>query len=69
MDIKKLLRPISNILLVAGGIAWGLKVFNFELVPTLLGLANLQGFANVVYGAVGISALYIGYEEFIARRR
>jgi uncharacterized membrane protein YuzA (DUF378 family) len=47
-------------LLIAGGLNWGLALFGFNLVAWLAGVTF--GFLEpVVYGAVGLSALYLGY--------
>lgn len=46
------------ILLIVGGLNWGLvAAFEFDLVATLLGEMSLL--ARIVYGLVGISAIYV----------
>jgi uncharacterized membrane protein YuzA (DUF378 family) len=46
------------ILLIVGGLNWGLvAAFKFDLVATLLGEMSLV--ARIVYGLVGISAIYV----------
>ena len=55
MDKMSSLEWISFILLVVGGLNWGLVALNFNLVSWLFGTSVV---ANVVYGLVGISALY-----------
>ncbi len=46
------------ILLIVGGLNWGLvAAFKFDLVATLLGEMSLL--ARIVYGLVGISAIYV----------
>ncbi len=46
------------ILLIVGGLNWGLvAAFNFDLVATLLGEMSLL--ARIVYGLVGLSAIYV----------
>lgn len=42
-------------LLVVGGLNWGLVSLNFNLVSYLFGTGMI---ANIVYGAVGLSAVY-----------
>lgn len=52
----KSLDMIVAILLVVGGINWGLVgIFNFNLVAALFGTSIL---ASIVYILVGLSALY-----------
>jgi uncharacterized membrane protein YuzA (DUF378 family) len=48
---------IALILLIIGGLNWGLVgLFNFDLVQTLLGGYNIL--SRLVYILVGLSALY-----------
>lgn len=59
MKIKncKDLKTIALVLLVVGGLNWGLiGLLNFNLVATLFGEASLV--SNVVYLVVGLSAVY-----------
>jgi len=52
---------IAEILLIIGGINWGLVgVFDFNLVSFLLGTGLL---ANIVYGVVGASGIYLAIEK------
>ena len=51
----KIVHMIAFILLVVGGLNWGLAVFDINLVEMLLGVGTL---AKVVYGLVGLSAVY-----------
>lgn len=51
----KLLDYIAYILLLVGGINWGLAVFNLNLVSQIIPFVLLR---NVIYGAVGLSAIY-----------
>jgi uncharacterized membrane protein YuzA (DUF378 family) len=48
------------VLLVVGGLNWGLALFDINLV-TMLADVTFAGLATIVYGAVGVSALYGGY--------
>ena len=59
----KTLDIVALVLLVVGGLNWGLvALFNFDLVAAITGAGSF-GEKNVlgalVYGLVGISALYI----------
>ena len=54
----KMLNLIALILLVVGGLNWGLVgLFNFDLVATLLGAMSVL--ARVVYALVGLSAIVV----------
>lgn len=49
---------IAIILLVVGGLNWGLVgLFNFDLVATLFG--EMTPLSRIVYVIVGISAIYV----------
>lgn len=49
---------IAFVLLVIGGLNWGLVgVANFDLVASLLGMGSMA--AKVVYCLVGLSAIYL----------
>lgn len=54
------MRPIdvlAAVLLVVGGLNWGLvALFNFDGVAALFGAGSIL--ARIVYGLVGLSALY-----------
>jgi len=54
------MRPIdviAAILLVVGGLNWGLVgFFNFDLVATLFGAGSI--FARIIYVLVGLAAVY-----------
>lgn len=48
---------ISGILLVVGGLNWGLVgIFGFDLVATIFG--DMTAISRVVYTLVGLSGLY-----------
>jgi len=53
----KLLNILSLVLLIVGGLNWGLVgLFRFDLVAIIFGEASLL--SNIVYGLVGLSAIY-----------
>ena len=53
----KTLDVIAAVLLVIGGLNWGLwGVFRIDLVETVLG--GVPALMNTVYGLVGIAAVY-----------
>lgn len=47
---------IALILLIIGGLNWGLAIFNINLVPLIF---RVDVLINIVYALVGISAIYI----------
>lgn len=59
--MMKNLDLIAMILLLIGGINWGLVgAFNYNLVANLLGDASMV--TRVIYGLVGLCALYSAYK-------
>lgn len=57
----KNLDQIAFLLLLIGGINWGLVgAFNYNLVSTFLGDASTV--TRVIYGLVGLCALYNAYK-------
>jgi len=57
----KNLDVIAAVLLVIGGLNWGLVgLFHFDLVATIFGMkfGETNGISSVVYILVGLSALY-----------
>lgn len=58
MNKLKSLDLITLILVIVGGLNWGLVgLFNFDLVATLFG--NMSLVSRVVYVLVGVSAIYL----------
>ena len=54
----KILNLVALIVLIVGGLNWGLVgLFQFDLVATLFGMASLL--SNLVYILVGLSAIYV----------
>lgn len=53
----KILDVIVAILLVIGGLNWGLiGFFDFDLIGTIFG--EMSAFTRLVYALIGVSALY-----------
>ncbi|MBD3425901.1 MAG: DUF378 domain-containing protein [Candidatus Omnitrophica bacterium] len=53
----KALNVIALILVIVGGVNWGLVgIFNFDLVAALLGDMTVP--AKIVYSLVGLAAIY-----------
>jgi uncharacterized protein len=62
----KYVNLIAMILLLIGGLNWGLVgIFNYNLVTALLGDATMM--TKIVYGLVGAGALYEAF-QFIQRK-
>ncbi len=53
----KILHMVAFVLLVVGGLNWGLTAFGFNLVEMVFGMGSTL--AMVVYVLVGLSAVYI----------
>lgn len=54
----KALNLLALVLVVVGGVNWGLVgLLQFDLVATLLGAGSML--ANIVYILVGVSAVYV----------
>lgn len=64
----KSLDVTAAVLLVVGGLNWGLVgFFGFDLVATLFG--DMTGISRLVYGLVGLSAVYQGLSWKAIQRR
>ena len=62
MAKKSVLDWIALVLLIIGGLNWGLVgLFKYDLVESLLGFMPI--IQNIVYVLVGLSALYMIYVE------
>jgi uncharacterized membrane protein YuzA (DUF378 family) len=48
---------IVLILVIIGGINWGLYMFGYDLVQIIFGTMTLL--AKIVYGLVGLAAIYL----------
>lgn len=59
----KSLHGVAFILLIVGGINWGLTAFGFNLVTALLG--TWPTLERIVYLLVGLSAIY----ELVSHRK
>ena len=63
MDI---IEKIALILIIVGGLNWGLYgFFGLDLVATLLGSMTLL--SKIVYGAIGVSALYAAFTTLMRK--
>ena len=58
MNTLKVLDWVSLVLVIIGGLNWGLVgIFQFDLVAYLLGVASL--ISNIVYILVALAAIYL----------
>jgi hypothetical protein len=54
----KTLKIISIILLIVGGLNWGLVgIFNFDLVAAIFGVMSVL--SRIIYILVGLAAIYL----------
>jgi uncharacterized membrane protein YuzA (DUF378 family) len=68
----KKLDILAAVLVAVGGLNWGLvAVAEFDLVATLVGLefGETNAASRVVYGLVGVSAVYQVLQQHAIRRR
>ena len=69
----KQLDALSTILLVVGGLNWGLVAFaNFDLVAVITGAGSFgdkNALGTIVYGLVGIAAIYKALSATTMRSR
>lgn len=54
--IMRIIDAIATILLIIGGLNWGLALFDINLVSVLFGEGS--DLARIVYGLVGLSAIW-----------
>lgn len=57
---RKPLDWVTRILVVVGALNWGLVALGYNLVNLILG--SVPVLENIVYGLVGIAAIYEGYK-------
>ena len=68
----KKLDILAAVLLVVGGLNWGLvAVAKFDLVAALVGLdfGQTNAVSRIVYGLVGLAAVYQAVQQSAIRRR
>jgi uncharacterized protein len=68
----KKLDLIAVVLLIVGGLNWGLvAIARFDLVAALSGLdfGETNALTRIVYGLVGLSAVYVAAQLRAIRRR
>ena len=58
----KIVNTIAIILLIVGGLNWGLVgLFNFDLVAAIFG--DMSVLSRVIYSLVGLSAILVAIES------
>lgn len=68
----KIIDIVAAVLLVVGGLNWGLvAVAEFDLVAWIVGLSfgETNALSRIVYGLVGVSAVYQIIQQGAIRRR
>ena len=68
----KKLDILAAVLVVVGGLNWGLVALaKFDLVATLVGLdfGETNAASRIVYGLVGLAAVYQAVQQTAIRRR
>ena len=68
----KKLDLLATILLIVGGLNWGLvSIARFDLVATVFGLefGETNALTRIVYGLVGLSAVYVAAQLRAIPRR
>ena len=68
----KKLDILAAVLVVVGGLNWGLVALaKFDLVATLVGLdfGETNAVSRIVYGLVGLAAVYQAVQQSAIRRR
>ena len=68
----KKLDVLAAALVIVGGLNWGLvAIAEFDLVATLVGLdfGETNAASRVVYGLVGVAAIYQAAQQSAIRRR
>lgn len=60
---------VAMILLIVGGLNWGLVIFKFDLVAAVFGLefGEVSMGSQIVYGLVALSALYTLLKGFMMK--
>jgi len=57
MSKLNILDWVALILIVVGGLNWGLVAINWNLVDAIFGVGSML--STIVYGLVGLSAIYV----------
>jgi uncharacterized protein len=61
----KTLDKMALALIVVGGLNWGLKVFDFNIVDTLVTKISQPVVGTIIYALIGLSAVWIAYTRLL----
>lgn len=68
MNKLKTLDLVSIVLVIVGGLNWGLVgVLDFDLVATIFG--DMSSLSRIVYALVGVSAIYLATQVMNLARK
>lgn len=70
--MMKKIDGIALVLVIVGALNWGLvAIAEFDLVAAIAGLefGETNAFTRVIYGLVGLSAIYVALQAGAMRRR
>lgn len=66
--VMKAVYAIALVLLIVGGLNWGLVgLLGFDVVATLFGAGSMV--SSVVYVLVGLSALFVVFGKLFAKKK
>ena len=68
----RIINPLAAALVIVGGLNWGLVALaEFDLVATIVGLefGETNAVSRIVYGLVGLSAVYLAVQLIANRDR
>ena len=63
MGKKRTLYLLAKWLVLIGALNWGLTLFGFNLVGTVVTLSTFAWMATIVYGAIGVSSAWLILQE------
>jgi len=66
--VMKVIYPIAIVLLVVGGLNWGLVgLLNLDVVAALFGAGSI--IASIIYVLVGLSALFVVLSRVLKKKK
>lgn len=63
-DYMEYIDAVAYLLVVVGALNWGLDAAGYNLVAMTVGTVSEMA-ATAVYGLVGVSGLYVGYDRYL----
>jgi uncharacterized membrane protein YuzA (DUF378 family) len=64
-DYMEYIDAVAYLFVVIGGLNWALGIADINLVAMTVGTVSEMA-ANAVYGLVGASGLYVGYDRYLS---